>query len=194
MAQTFRAYYRDDPRVDKSGKLAHLLYCQFPGYKNLDPGVKPQKALTTSILHHVCSLATSEVDKAMNSLVIGAFFFAMRSCKYSKTKGVKCTKLLTLRNICFFYGRQEIPHSSSQIKRADTVSISFEYQKCNEHNDIITQYRTDNYILCPVHQWASIITQIHNYPTATNKTTVNSFLSIEGKLVQITSNSFLLKL
>ena len=132
VAQIFRAHYRDDPRVDQSGKLAHLLYHQFQGYQNLDPGVKLQKALTASILCHMCSLATTEVDKTINSLVISAFFFAMRFYKYSTTKGVKHTKLLTLGNIKFFYGRQEISHSLSQIMRADTVSISFEDQKCDE--------------------------------------------------------------
>ena len=195
VTQTFSAHYRDDSRVKKSEKLAHLLYHQFWGYKNLDSGVKPQKAHTASILHCMCSLATSEqVDTTMNSLIIGTFFFTMGSCEYSTTKGEKCTKLLTLGNIHFFYGRQEIPHSTSQIMRSHTVSVSFEYQKHDECNDIITQYRTSNFILCPVHQWATIITQIHNYPPATDKTTVNSFLSIKGKLVQIASNAILLKL
>jgi len=105
----------------------------------------------------------------------------MRSCEYVKVQGVRKTKLLELRNIRFFRGNTLIPHSSSSLSSADSMSITFEFQKRDTKNDTITQHRSGDKLLCPVKVWASIIKRIRSYKNSTSSTTVNTFQFPDGK-------------
>lgn len=111
VAQTFKLANRPDPRLDADGKLAFLRQRQLRGYKSSDPGEKPQAAVTGSVLRKFYALSISPTDKALCKLFIGAFFFAMRSCKYVKVQGPRKTKLLCVSNVRFFKGKRLIPHS-----------------------------------------------------------------------------------
>jgi len=53
---------------------------------SIDPGESPQVAITGSVLRKFNQLAISTFDKALCSLFIGTFFFAMRSCEYVKVQ------------------------------------------------------------------------------------------------------------
>jgi len=66
-------------------------------------------------------------------------------------------KLLKVDNIRFFKGKKQLPHSDKDLQLADCVSITFELQKRDTKNDIITQHRSGDRLLCPVQIWASII-------------------------------------
>jgi hypothetical protein len=92
---------RADPRLDRDGKFTLLLQCQLRGYKSADPPVRPQVAMTASILRRFYSTAFSDFDRALCELFIGAFFFVMRSCEYVLVQGPRRTKLLTVGNIRF---------------------------------------------------------------------------------------------
>jgi hypothetical protein len=79
VAQAYKLAVRADPRLDHDGKLAFILQCQLQGYKAIDPGEKPQVAITGSVLRKFYQLAISDFDKALCTIFMGAFFFAMRS-------------------------------------------------------------------------------------------------------------------
>jgi hypothetical protein len=73
----------------------------FKAFENVDPPTKRQKAITPRLLrklllkasHHSSLLDTATVVVA--DLVIGAFFFAMHSCEYSKPATPGKTNALT---------------------------------------------------------------------------------------------------
>jgi hypothetical protein len=175
VAQTYRLANRADPRLDADGKLAFLLQPQLRGYRSIDPGEKPQVAITGSVLRKFYQLALSEIDKALCQLFIGAFFFAMRSCENVKVQGVQKTKLLESKNIRFFRGNLLIPHSSSSLSSADCVSITFDFHKRDTKNDTISQQSSGDKILCPVKVWASIVQRIWSYKNTTQSTTIITF-------------------
>jgi len=74
----------------------------------------------------------------------------MRSCEYVKVQGPRKTKLLTIKNIRFFIGNRQLQHSDKNLASADCVSITFEYQKRDVKNDIITQHKSGDTVICPV--------------------------------------------
>jgi hypothetical protein len=93
VAQAYRLADRPDPRLDRDGKSSFLLQRQIRGYKKLDPSKKQQVALTGSILRELHKMAFTPLKKALCELFVGAFFFAMRSCKYLKVSGERRTKI-----------------------------------------------------------------------------------------------------
>jgi hypothetical protein len=106
----------------------------------------------------------------------------MRSCEYVKVSGYRKTKLLTVKNIRFFKGKRCLNHRDPLLHMADCVSITFEFQKKDSKNDIISQHRSGDHILCPVRVWASIIRRLISYSTTTKDTTVNTYLLPNNKL------------
>ena len=131
----------------------------------------------------------------MGKLLIGALFFAMRSCEYSKTDNSesKKTKMLCLRNIKFYNKTsngylEEVPHSSDLaiLQSSSCVSITFENQKNGEKDATITQHRSPPGRICPVQAWAETAHRILSYDNTNENTTVNTFKT-GGKLVQFTS-------
>ena len=113
----------------------------------------------------------------MSQLLIGAFFFAMHSCEYCKTAGIKWTKILTLRNICYCMECHKLSPLDPDLTHANSVSITFEYQKHDKRNDRIMQHWTGDPFLCPICQWGAIIHCIHTYPGSCDNMPVNTILS-----------------
>ena len=180
MAQGFRASNRPDPRLDPDLKPCYLLQQQTRGYQNLDPNQTQQKALPLGVLRHMKKTQISAKGQAMTDLCIGAFFFAMRSCEYSKTTTLeesKRTKILRLRNLRFFHSGREIAHTSPHLHTANYISITFEYQKNDERHESVGMHATDDPIICPVKAWASTVRRISAYPNASPDSKVNLFLS-----------------
>ncbi len=136
-------------------------------------------------------MAFTPLDITMCQLFTGAFFFAMRSCEYLKVSGTRCTKLLTLKNIIFFKGRRELHHSNKSLHKADSVSITFEFQKKDTRNDTVTHHRSGHKSICPILVWAKIIQRIRNYPHSTDNTPVNTFMDKNGRIHQITGSQLL---
>jgi hypothetical protein len=123
LAQTFKLADKPDPRLDRENKFAFILQRQLRSYANTDKPVTPQAAITGSILREFYKLSiSSSSDKALCKLFIGAFFFAMRSCEYVNVSGYRKTKLLKVDNIRFFRGNKIIPHSDSELHRADCIA------------------------------------------------------------------------
>jgi hypothetical protein len=118
----------------------------------------------------------------MCKLFIGAFFFAMQSCKYLKVSGERKTKLLCIKNIRFFLGKRNLHHLDKLLHLADSVSIMFKQQKRATKNDIITHHKTGDKLLCPVKMWCKIIRHIISLPSSSNDTPVNVFYLPNGSL------------
>jgi len=53
-----------------------------------------------------------------------------------------------------------LPHSSPRLHLADTIAITFEYQKRDERNDTVTQWRTGNSTYCPVVVSAAVVRRL----------------------------------
>lgn len=165
---------------------------QLSAYKARDPNEKRQKAVPISVISKVVQLFANSKDRlsaACAQLIVGSFFFAMRSCEYSKTSSPlesTTTKLLTLRNIRFFKNSELIPHSHPALTEADIVSITFESQKNKTKFQTISLHKSDA-VLCPVSTWATIVKRIRSYPSASDATKVNTYQTAGGKLLSISS-------
>ncbi len=119
----------------------------------------------------------------------------MRSCEYLNVKGkYRKTKILCLRNIRFFHHKKELRHNDPNLKKATTVSLTFESQKREIQHETITQHKSSDKTLCPVIIWASIVQRILSYPKSSPNTQVNTFLSTDGKLHCITGPQLLKRL
>jgi hypothetical protein len=58
--------------------------------------------------------------------------------------------------ILYFLGKLQLLHSDKLLHLADLVSITVEQQKCDSKNNIITQHRSGDKLLCPVKIWCKI--------------------------------------
>jgi hypothetical protein len=157
LAQAFTAADRPDPRLALDGKLAFILRRQTKGYNNLDPSKTPQQAIPISILSYLHSTAITHVEKATADLLIGAFFFAMRSCEYCEVNGERKTKLLTIKNFSFYKNKKLLSLYDNLLHEADYMRITFEYQKTEKKNQPVFHHRSGHPTLCPIIIWSSVI-------------------------------------
>ena len=129
--------------LDADRKTALLLRHQIRGYTNNDPAAKPQKAIPLHLIRKMVTRRCSDPGLiAYHQLTIFACFFAMRSCEYLLVKGERRTHPIRLRNIVFRKKNRIVPNDSPDIELADTVTVTFEYQKNDRRDDAVTQSRT----------------------------------------------------
>ena len=95
-------------------------------------------------------------------LTIMAYFFAMRSCKFTLTPQSGRTKIIRLRGVVFRdVNNVVIPHDdSANLPRAFRVTLTFEDQKNGTKNDRRTHQHTDDPVLCPVKCLVSLVQRI----------------------------------
>jgi len=138
----------------------------------------PEKAIPSCVISLIALNTATEKQRAITQLIIGAFFFAMRSCEYLKVpkQHEKRTKQLKLKNIAFYTEGNLIEHSPPDLHNSSSVSITFESQKNERKFDTITQWRTTHDTLCPVKQWAALVKRISAYPNTTSETPVSAVL------------------
>ena len=131
VSQKFREDDRPNPTKDEDGELGRLLSRLFRAFKNEDPNPKQQKALPIGVLRELAKLQVTESQKAITQLAIGAIFFAMRSCEYLSVPQAekRRTAILKLKNIRFNKDHRNLSHDSPLLEFADSVSITFEFQK-----------------------------------------------------------------
>jgi len=126
-------------------------------------------------------LSGTELQQNHTWLLIGAIFFAMRSCEYIRTPGkeeTKRTKMLRLRNMKFKKNGVVLSHDSRQLKCADIVIITFEFQKNKMRNRTVHMFSTGDNLLCPVVAWATTVQRILNtIPNATGDTKMCSYIA-----------------
>jgi hypothetical protein len=131
---------RPDPQCNDTGDVVFLLQRQYRGYRNSNLGEVQQKAITPNCLRKVSSLSLSHLDVVICQLILGAWFFACRSCEYCTTYGTaRRAKVLCLRNIHFFLGTMQLANTDPRLLLADTITLKFQYQKRDERDEYVTQ-------------------------------------------------------
>jgi hypothetical protein len=157
-----------DPRLSEAGAPSRFLQRQHKSYRNLNKNLKKQKAITASVLLNMHDHAqlpfSTPAEKATADLAIGAFFFAMRSCKYVHVTGTRQTKPLRLQNLRFFRNNRVMSLDDPDLCSATALSITFQFQKTDVRNETVHQHVTEHPILCPVLRWAAIVQRILDYP------------------------------
>ena len=88
------------------------------------------------VLRKMFHISSSQKDKAVSWLLIGAIFFAMRSCEYLQTTAEekKRTKIVRIGNV-LFKKNNRVLHSAKNLESADLVRIQFCFQK-NDKRDV----------------------------------------------------------
>jgi hypothetical protein len=158
-------------------QLTPALRDLFKGMESLARNVKRQKAITPALLRHLLvGTHPSVVNSAGNhaaDLIIGAFFFAMRACKYVKIPDKGKTKLITLGCVEFFtMSRAELDHlDPNLIAKAHYVRVVFVDQKNGDKFDKRTQTQTKDPQLCPVLRFGRAVQRVLKFiPGANDKT------------------------
>ena len=118
----------------------------------------------------------NELSTAIGQLTVGALFFGMRSCEYSKVTSKRKTEIIKIKHVRFFNNRREINKSRNMdYKSIQSVTITFVKQKNGDKEADRTMHRTNNE-LCPVKAWVEIVSRILGYPDTNENTTVNYVL------------------
>jgi hypothetical protein len=140
------------------------------------------------VLRKMLEVSETPWQQATSWLLIGAIFFAMRSCEYLNTNTPEAdrrTKILRLRNIIFKKDGITIAHSSPNLESADIVMIIFEFQKNDKRDIQVHMFRTSDKILNPVIAWAKTVQRIWDYPNVSDDNKVCSFLEKDGSIRDI---------
>ena len=174
VAATFRENGYGNPTRDEDLDTAFLLQRQYRALAKGDAKEKQQKALPVDVIRTVAHNQTTETTQATAQLIIGAFFFACRSCEYLKVSRPGQTKQLRIRNLQFARNGTVIPNTSPNLNEADCVSITFEMQKNDMKHETVTQWATNDLVMCPVRAWAAIVSRILKYKGATEETHVSA--------------------
>ena len=162
-------------------------------FKHLDPREKAQKAVTPMLLAHLFK-QTSPFACTIADLINGAFFFACRSCEYSKVSGTRKTKLITIRHIRFRQGNRLLKHRSL-FHKADSVSITFVNQKNEMCYETVTQHKNSQQLQNPALLLARIVNRVLDISRTTIDSPINTFYNpITKRTEYITSHQVLTSL
>jgi hypothetical protein len=203
LAAAFRSNFEQSPfHVEGSAQLLPTVRTLLKAFDNDDPPPQRQKAVTPKLLRKFYQLLASGPKNRRVSayahtadLVLGAFFFAMRSCEYTKTARPGRTKRIRMGGIVFRTRSRRVLLLTDPdlLKLADYVTIIFEDQKNGKKMDARSQQRSGHAYLCPILRWGSAVQRIiATIPDWTNKTTLCS-IAMNDKIMEI-SNVFVRKL
>ena len=127
---------------------------------------KYQKAITSEFLQCMASATSRNLqhypeDHAAD-VVIGAFFFPMRSCKFAKVPLAGRTVNIRLGRIrSYSNDSQLIPHHHpDHLELAVFVRVLFEDQKNRLKCDTRTQMKTQDFLLCLVFRLGRVVQQV----------------------------------
>ena len=95
LATSFSNNDYPDPRLNEDGKIHRHITNITKSFKRSDPQEKAQKAVTPMLLNHLFT-RKDKFSKHIADLINGAFFFACRSCEYSKVTGTRKTKIINI--------------------------------------------------------------------------------------------------
>ena len=100
---------------------------------------------------------------------------------------------MRLRHIRFFKDGILLDHSNPQCEFADSVAITFEFQKKDERNDTVTQKGTDHAFMSPVKIWYEIVKRVRSYPGTDDDTSVSAVWR-SGRIQHVTSEDMIIAL
>jgi hypothetical protein len=167
-------------------------------FDNVDPPTRRQKAITPRLLRKLGSASShpaliNTAPAVAADIITGAFFFAMRSCEYSKPQVAGKTKCVDLDGIIFrTTGNIVVDHADPELLTiAEFITVTFVNQKNGRKMDSRTQRRTGDPDLCPVIRYARQVQRIlRTVPNVTGATTINT-ISINGNVGLITATYIL---
>jgi hypothetical protein len=203
LAASFRSHFQPSPlHLKGSSQLLPTVRSLLKAFDNADPPPRHQKAITPKFLQKFYRLLAGKARSAQHpayaqtaNITLGAYFFAMRSCEYTKTKQPGCIKRVGLGCIIFCTRHcRVIQHSDPNLLSLTAfITIVFEDQKNGKKMDVRTQGLSGHQFLCPILCWGpaaqKIIATIPKYNGQTNLCSV--FLN--GEVLDL-SNSFIRKL
>ena len=144
-------------------------------YKLSDPPTRRQEPISPRALRRLLRGASSKRDKFIANLIVGAFFYACRSCEYVLTSGDPRSRIIRAQDVRFFYIKSgqaiTVPAGSA---RATGVQIHFRMQKNLSAEDRISMHATGDE-LCPVKAWTHVVTEIGRTKRGTTGVSVNQF-------------------
>jgi hypothetical protein len=110
-------------------------------------------------------------------LIVVAFFFAMRSCEYSRVQGKRMTTIVGVDHIQFWADDEIVDADDPDgMRRADAVSVTFRRQKNRDNGVVVTQHRTDKTgddEMCLVRALAALVIRIWSYASVRTQDTTN---------------------
>ena len=192
LATSFQDNNQPDPRTTDNNTTDHFISGIIQSFKKVDPKEKSQKAATPQLLLYLYTRISSTFIKIVDDLCCGAFFFACRSCEYSKIQGTYKAKTLTPRNIVFRIGNCVLTNIRIYYI-ADAVSITFVSQKNDMNHNTVTQHKNASPRFFPVTLWDDIVNGVLDLPGKTVDTTVNAFWNRGTKRVDYITSRQILK-
>ena len=143
-------------------------------YDKIDMPTKRMSPITPKHLRIILTSAKSPRQIFIAHLIIGAFFFACRSCEYSTTPSEPRSKILKCGDIRFFNKENSILVNSTIDVEASCMSIIFRMQKNLEANEKISNHKSGS-DLCPIKSWKHIINTLQLQHGNIEKMDVNNF-------------------
>ena len=151
-----------NPFINEKSKLHHIIMKILKSYQVKNPLVKRDSPITLLMLWFIKKKASSERDWFILKLMIGVYFFAMRSYKYSKTPGEPRSTIITSNNISFFKQiDNRISSCSFTDSSASSLQIIFQIQKNLEFDEPVSNYRIGK-DLCPICSWQYILCTLYS--------------------------------
>jgi hypothetical protein len=194
LVQTFRSAQKSNPTLDADGKFSALLSWQLSGFKSVDPGACRQKAISINVLKTMLERANTLAKIATADLAMGAFFFACRSCEYSKVQGPRRTKPIHIGDVQFRQGKTIITHNDPKLHTAETVSVIFRDQKNRSKFQTRTAWTTTDPIANPIVAWAKIIQRVRALAHCKESTEVYHFGTESGSTETVSNDLLLVQL
>jgi hypothetical protein len=143
VAQTYQANKLNSPAHDSQARLEPVLAAQLRGYSLADPETSQQQALPAAVVEVIANARATESHRAIGQLMVGDFFFAMRSCEYSEASGSRRTKTVRIGDIVFRLGGEPIRSvDEGVLVSADTVSVTYRTQENGKRGVTVMQHRT----------------------------------------------------
>jgi hypothetical protein len=201
LAAAFRGHFQQSlVHIEGSLQLLPTVRALLKAFDNANPPPQCQKAITPKLLQKFFKLLASGKQNAGTTaqahtadLVLGTFFFAMRSCEYTKTTKIGRTKRIQMGCIRTRSRQVLLLSDPNLLSLVNYVTIVFENQKNGKKMDARTQRRSGHPILCPVLRWGTDVRRIiTTIPDWTKHTTVCS-VTLDGQTLKI-SNAFIRKL
>ena len=198
VAATFRSnFLRISPmHVEGSSHLFPSIRALLKASDNVDPPSRRQKAITPKLLRAMFTLAGAGLEttkdttmSVVSELAIIAYFYAMRSCEFTKTPLPGRTKVIKLSGVTFRDRRNNvIEHSSPDLQKAARVTLTFEDQKNGTKQDRRSHEKTNDPVMCPVLRLASVVRRIYRMVLGSGEsTTINAVGADKGETRWITS-------
>ena len=103
-------------------------------------------------------------------------------------EGKRQKKTIRIRNLRFFKKGRQLVHSYRNLSLANTITLTFEFQKSVKRHESVTMHRSGDSILCPVRAWTANVHLILGYPGTNADITVNTIFLV-GKLKTINSST-----